>query len=393
MKLEDLSAEQQEKISEFGLNTWYVLELLDEYQKDPASVSDNWKELFSTLNLTGNGSKVVPAIKTRETAQRSNGQIQPVVSMPLPAGAEQADVIRGVGAKIIDNMNASLTIPTATTFRTIPVKVLEENRRIINDFLKQRNGGKVSFTHIIGWAIVKGIGHVPVMNNAYTVIEGEPHVIRKPDVNLGLAVDLEKKDGSRSLIVPNIKNANRMNFREYFEAYDDIIRRSRSNKIDVSDFQGTTISLTNPGTLGTVASTPRLMIGQGAIIATGAIDYPAEYHAVTKEIITSLGISKVMNITSTYDHRIIQGAESGLFLQKLSGLIKGEDNFYEEIYEDLQIPMSPVKWFLDKNPDDLGKIDNLEEIEKQAKAIQLINMFMGRGHLLADLNPLESKAQ
>ena len=393
MKLEDLSAEQQEKISEFGLNTWYVLELLDEYQKDPASVSDNWKELFSTLNLTGNGSKVVPAIKTRETAQRSNGQIQPVVSMPLPAGAEQADVIRGVCAKIIDNMNASLTIPTATTFRTIPVKVLEENRRIINDFLKQRNGGKVSFTHIIGWAIVKGIGHVPVMNNAYTVIEGEPHVIRKPDVNLGLAVDLEKKDGSRSLIVPNIKNANRMNFREYFEAYDDIIRRSRSNKIDVSDFQGTTISLTNPGTLGTVASTPRLMIGQGAIIATGAIDYPAEYHAVTKEIITSLGISKVMNITSTYDHRIIQGAESGLFLQKLSGLIKGEDNFYEEIYEDLQIPMSPVKWFLDKNPDDLGKIDNLEEIEKQAKAIQLINMFMGRGHLLADLNPLESKAQ
>ncbi len=393
MKLEDLSAEQQEKISEFGLNTWYVLELLDEYQKDPASVSDNWKELFSTLNLTGNGSKVVPAIKTRETAQRSNGQIQPVVSMPLPAGAEQADVIRGVGAKIIDNMNASLTIPTATTFRTIPVKVLEENRRIINDFLKQRNGGKVSFTHIIGWAIVKGIGHVPVMNNAYTVIEGEPHVIRKPDVNLGLAVDLEKKDGSRSLIVPNIKNANRMNFREYFEAYDDIIRRSRSNKIDVSDFQGTTISLTNPGTLGTVASTPRLMIGQGAIIATGAIDYPAEYHAVTKEIITSLGISKVMNITSTYDHRIIQGAESGLFLQKLSGLIKGEDNFYEEIFEDLQIPMSPVKWFLDKNPDDLGKIDNLEEIEKQAKAIQLINMFRVRGHLLADLNPLESKAQ
>lgn len=390
MKLEDLSVEQQERISEFGLNTWYVLELYDEFRKDPSSVSDNWKELFRELNIQENGrSNDTAAIK----AKTSNGTPVPAFSMPQPSGTEFADVIRGVGAKIIDNMNASLTIPTATTFRTIPVKVLEENRRLINDYLKKRNGGKISFTHIIGWAIIKGIDFVPVMNNAYTVINGEPYVIRKTDVNLGLAVDLEKKDGSRSLIVPNIKKANEMNFRQYFDAYDDIIRRSRSNKIDVSDFQGTTITLTNPGTLGTVASTPRLMIGQGTIIATGAIDYPAEYQAVTSEIITTLGISKVMNITSTYDHRIIQGAESGMFLQKLSGLLKGDDNFYEQIYEDMEIPMSPVKWFLDKNPDDLGKIDNLEEIEKQAKAIQLINMFRVRGHLLADLNPLESKAQ
>ena len=391
MKLEDLTTEQQEKISEFGLNTWYVLELLDEYNSNPDSVSDNWKDLFKNLNLASNGKN-----KKRESNQQqltSSASNQNIVSMPLPAEGEEAAVIRGVGAKVIENMNSSLSVPTATTFRTIPVKVLEENRRIINEHLKKKNGGKISFTHIIGWAIVKGIDFVPVMNNAFTVINNEPNLIRKKDVNLGLAVDLEKKDGSRSLIVPNIKKANLLNFRKYFEAYNDIINRSRSNKIEVSDFQGTTVTLTNPGTIGTIASTPRLMIGQGAIIATGAIDYPAEYQAVTNEVITGIGLSKVMNITSTYDHRIIQGAESGMFLKRLSDLLRGEDNFYEEIFLDLGIPMSPVKWFVDKREEDSGKINNIEEIERQAKAIQLINMFRVRGHLLANLDPLYLKVQ
>lgn len=391
MKLEDLTTEQQEKISEFGLNTWYVLELLDEYNSNPDSVSDNWKDLFKNLNLASNGKNKKGELKQHQST--SSASNQNIVSMPLPAEGEEAAVIRGVGAKVIENMNSSLSVPTATTFRTIPVKVLEENRRIINEHLKKKNGGKISFTHIIGWAIVKGIDFVPVMNNAFTVINNEPNLIRKNDVNLGLAVDLEKKDGSRSLIVPNIKKANLLNFRKYFEAYNDIINRSRSNKIEVSDFQGTTVTLTNPGTIGTIASTPRLMIGQGAIIATGAIDYPAEYQAVTNEVITGIGLSKVMNITSTYDHRIIQGAESGMFLKRLSDLLRGEDNFYEEIFLDLGIPMSPVKWFCDKKEEDSGKINNIEEIERQAKAIQLINMFRVRGHLLANLDPLYLKVQ
>lgn len=391
MKLEELTTEQQEKISEFGLNTWYVLELLDEYNSNPDSVSDNWKDLFKNLNLASNGKNKKGELKQHQST--SSASNQNIVSMPLPAEGEEAAVIRGVGAKVIENMNSSLSVPTATTFRTIPVKVLEENRRIINEHLKKKNGGKISFTHIIGWAIVKGIDFVPVMNNAFTVINNEPNLIRKNDVNLGLAVDLEKKDGSRSLIVPNIKKANLLNFRKYFEAYNDIINRSRSNKIEVSDFQGTTVTLTNPGTIGTIASTPRLMIGQGAIIATGAIDYPAEYQAVTNEVITGIGLSKVMNITSTYDHRIIQGAESGMFLKRLSDLLRGEDNFYEEIFLDLGIPMSPVKWFCDKKEEDSGKINNIEEIERQAKAIQLINMFRVRGHLLANLDPLYLKVQ
>lgn len=398
MKLEDLTIEQQEKISEFGVNTWYVLELLGDYKKDPDSVSDNWKTLFKELNLSNGNS--IPSGQASQTVQKaSNGHSQfstQQVQMPLPAEGEEASPIRGVGAKIIENMNSSLTVPTATTFRTIPVKVLEENRRIINDYLSKKNGGKISYTHIIGWAIIKGIHFVPVMNNSYTIINNEPNLVKKNNVNLGLAVDLQKKDGSRSLIVPNIKNANLLNFKQYFDAYDDIIKRSRTNKIEIQDFQGTTISLTNPGTLGTVASTPRLMIGQGAIIATGAIDYPAEYQAVTSEVITKIGLSKVMMMTSTYDHRIIQGAESGLFLKKISELLHGGENFYEEIYNDLEIPMSPVKWFVGKNqnaPEATDKIPNIEEIERQAKAIQLINMFRVRGHLLAHLDPLYLKVQ
>jgi len=392
MKLEELTAEQQEKISEFGVNTWYVLELLGQYKSDPDSVSDKWKELFKDLKLNSKNGNQTAYKSDTQTESKNNSPVSNLI-MPPPGEGEEAQVIRGVSAKIIENMNSSLTVPTATTFRTIPVKVLEENRRIINDFLKKKNGGKLSYTHIIGWAIVKGISHVPVMNNSYTIIDGDPNLVKKTDINLGLAVDLEKKDGSRSLIVPNIKKANQMDFCQFFKAYNDIIDRSRKNKIEISDFQGTTITLTNPGTIGTVASTPRLMIGQGAIIATGAIDYPAEYQAVTSEIITTIGISKIMNMTSTYDHRIIQGAESGLFLKELSGLLRGENNFFEEIFEDLGIPMTPVKWFSDKTAEDLGRIDNLEEIERQAKAIQLINMFRVRGHLLANLDPLYLKVQ
>ena len=391
MNLEDLTAGQQEKISEFGMNTWYILELLEEYRKNPDSVSDNWKDLFREMNLVSNGDGIKTNSAKTTVSRNSNSGNLTGIAMPMPADGEEASAIRGAAVKVVDNMNFSLTVPTATTFRAIPVKVLEENRRIINEHLRKKNGGKISYTHIIGWAIVKGIALVPVMNNSFTIIDNEPNLIRKKDVNLGLAVDLEKKDGSRSLIVPSIKKANELNFRQYFEAYNDIINRSRNNKIEVADFQGTTITLTNPGTIGTAASTPRLMIGQGAIIATGAIDYPAEYQAVTSEVITNIGLSKIMNITSTYDHRIIQGAESGLFLKKLSDLLRGEENFYEEIFRDLGLPVSPVKWYVDRKEDDTGRIDNIEEIERQAKAIQLINMYRVRGHLLANLDPLYLK--
>jgi multifunctional 2-oxoglutarate metabolism enzyme len=397
MKLEDLTQEQREKLSEFGVNTWFVMELLENYINNPESVGEDWQILFGGLNIKSNGkqavSKSIPPGKTEISAKEKiiqQKQNRPLLQLQ---DGEEAVQIKGAGERIIENMTTSLSIPIATSFRTIPVKVLEENRLMINNYLKKIGGGKISFTHIIGWGIVKAVSSIPALNNSYSEINGEPHLIKKSSVNLGLAVDLEKKDGTRSLIVPNIKKADTLNFKQFFDSYNDIINRSRSGKIDISDFQGTTITLTNPGTIGTIASQPRLMVGQGAIIATGALDYPAEYQAVTKDIITSLGISKVMNITSTYDHRIIQGAESGLFLQKMHKLLIGEDSFYDEIFNDLRMPVKPVLWKVDYNPEDFGGIDNLEEIEKQAKAIQFINMYRVRGHLLANLDPLKPIAK
>ena len=403
MKLEDLSQEQREKLAEFGVNSWFVMELLENFVNNPNSVGKDWQDLFTGLNIESNGKISSSPVKSNGSAKTEIGSYvnynapapanTPNVNLPQPQQGEEAIQIKGVGERIIENMTSSLTIPIATSFRAIPVKVLEENRLIINNYLKKTNSGKISFTHIIGWAIVKALSLIPALNNAYTVMNGNPHLIKKSSVNLGLAVDLEKKDGSRSLIVPNIKGADKLNFRQFFDSYNDIINRSRSGKIDISDFQGTTITLTNPGTIGTAASQPRLMVGQGAIIATGALDYPAEYQAVTKDIITMLGISKVMNITSTYDHRIIQGAESGMFLQKMHKLLIGEEGFYETIFSDLGMPVKPVMWKLDNNPENFDGIDNLEEIEKQAKAIQLVNMYRVRGHLLANLDPLKPLAK
>jgi 2-oxoglutarate decarboxylase len=397
MKIEDLTQEQREKISEFGVNTWFVMELLEEYLSNPESVSDDWRGLFNSLNINGNCHKISPSSQTtlEQPAKTQQGTYSflPGVSMPLPQINEEAIPIQGAGERIIENMVNSLTIPTAASMRAIPVKVLEENRRIINQYFKKNNLGKISYTHIIGWAIVKAVSENPVMNTAFTIINGTPHLIKKHQVNLGIAIDLEKKDGSHSLLVPNIKGADKMNFKEFFDSYNDIVNRSKNNKIDINDFQGTSITLTNPGTKGTVSSNPRLMVGQGAIVAAGALEYPAEFQAVTSDLIAKMGISKVLNLTSTYDHRIIQGAESGMFLKKIHELLIGEENFYDGIFEDLKLPVSPVRWKLDKAPEDWERLSNIEELEKQTHAIQLINMFRVRGHLLANLDPLKQKAQ
>ncbi|MCB0722315.1 MAG: multifunctional oxoglutarate decarboxylase/oxoglutarate dehydrogenase thiamine pyrophosphate-binding subunit/dihydrolipoyllysine-residue succinyltransferase subunit [Ignavibacteriae bacterium] len=394
MRLEDLTEEQREKISEFGVNTWFVLDLFSDYKKDPSSVSDDWKDFFKDFDsgelgfhTNGGNGKQLTLTPSPKPAHREESK----VVMPKPGEGEEPVLIKGAGARIIDNMTDSLSIPTATTFRELPVKLLEENRIVINNFLKQTGGGKISYTHIIGWAIVKAIETVPNMNNSFTVMEGQPYLVKKHDVNLGLAVDIQKKDGSRSLIVPNIKKANGMNFKEYFDAYNDIIDRSRTGKIEVADFQGTSISLTNPGTIGTSASHPRLMMGQGAIIATGSIDYPPEFRAATKDVLVTLGVSKVMNMTSTYDHRIIQGAESGIFLKRINDLLMGQDDFYDEIFRDLKVNVLPVYWTEDDNAEDFVGINNIKEIEKQAKVIQLINMFRVRGHLQAHLDPLSDE--
>lgn len=381
MKKNELTQRQKEELEKFGANTWFVESLFKQYQENPSAIPEQWKNFFSnvTEGTKDNGSKNQKV----NAAMTYSG-----FEMPQPDPDDNTQVIAGSFARILDNMNNSLTIPVATSQRTIPVKLLEENRNLINRHLKKVNQGKISFTHLISWAILKAIGSIPVMNSAFSIVDGKPVVIKRNKVNLGIAIDIEKKDGSHSLIVPNIKNADKMGFKQFLMTYEDLVSRARKGIIDPSEFLGSTITFTNPGTIGTVTSVPRLMIGQGVIIAAGAIQYPAEYLAMSPKTISTLGISKVMNITSTYDHRIIQGAESGLFLKAINDFLLGEKDFYEEIFRDLKIPLQPLRWMTDYQPGSFAKSSNTEEIEKQARVLQLINMFRVRGHLVADLDPL-----
>ena len=225
---------------------------------------------------------------------------------------------------------------------------------------------------------------MPAINQAYSETGEGAFRVTRDHVNLGLAVDVEGKEGARSLKVPSVKNAQAMNFAQFLESYDDLVKRARTNKLTVADFEGTTVSLTNPGTVGTVGSIPRLMPGQGAIIATGAIDYPPEYRGVPEEVRTSLGLSKVMTVTCTYDHRVIQGAESGMFLARLQALLEGENAFYDGIFTDLSVPIRALRW----EPDQAAApVVNADPV-KQAGVARLIQAWRERGHLIAAIDPL-----
>jgi 2-oxoglutarate dehydrogenase E1 component len=282
-------------------------------------------------------------------------------------------------------METSLTVPTATSVRAVPAKLLIDNRVVINNNLARSRGGKVSFTHIIGYAMVKALAIMPEMNNGFAEVDGRPALIQPAHVNFGLAIDLQKEDGSRTLVVPSIKSAEEMDFVHFWTAYEDMVKKARNNKLTVEDFQGTTISLTNPGGIGTVHSVPRLMKGQGAIIGVGALDYPAEWQGASNETINRNAVSKILTLTSTYDHRIIQGAQSGDFLRVIHELLLGKNNFYDEIFESLRIPYEPVRWIqdIDSSHDD--------DINKVARVQELIHAYRVRGHLMADTDPLEYK--
>lgn len=385
MKKEKLSKKEIEELEKFGANTWFVEYLYKQYEQKPEEVPEQWRKFFGNIEgkNKSNGSESSSALSYLTLPSN--------VELPKPSEEDDLKVIAGSAQRILDNMTSSLTIPVATSQRTIPVKLLEENRVLINQHLQKRNEGKISFTHIISWTILKALKKYPVMNNAFTYLDGKPHLIIRKHINLGLAIDIERKDGSRSLLVPNIKKADTLSFKQFWKAYDDLVERSRKGTIDPSEFAGTTISITNPGTIGTVSSIPRLMIGQGAIIAVGAIQYNAEYQAMSPTTISALGISKVMNITSTYDHRIIQGAESGMFLREINELLLGKDGFYEEIFDELKVTMRPLQWETDYQPGGFDKSSSADEIVKQAKVLQLINLYRVRGHLIADLDPLGSK--
>ncbi|EWT00808.1 alpha-ketoglutarate decarboxylase, partial [Intrasporangium oryzae NRRL B-24470] len=329
-----------------------------------------------------------PAAPTKEAAKEAEVPTPrdiPAVKATGPVNEDVVTPLRGAPARVVSNMEVSLTVPTATSVRAVPAKLLIDNRVVINNHLARSRGGKVSFTHIIGYAMVKALATMPEMNNGYTEKDGKPALVQPAHVNFGLAIDLQKDDGTRTLVVPSVKSAEEMDFIHFWTAYEDIVRKARSNKLTVEDFQGTTISLTNPGGIGTVHSVPRLMKGQGAIIGVGALDYPAEWQGASNETLNRNAVSKILTLTSTYDHRIIQGAQSGDYLRIIHELLLGKNHFYDEIFESLRIPYEPVRWIqdIDSSHDD--------DINKVARVQELIHAYRVRGHLMADTDPLEYK--
>lgn len=417
--------------ADFGANEWLVEEMYDQYQRDPGSVDPSWVTYFQANGKGANGAVAAapapaaanqapaqqapakqapaPAAPSQEhkpdptptpapvakprpqskAAEPAKGTSNPVPKESRPAAPAPAKdeptytVLRGAPARTAQNMDASLTVPTATSVRSVPVKLLWDNRTVINNHLARARGGKVSFTHLIGYALVKAVKAMPEMNNGFDVVDGKPNLITPAHINLGLAIDVPKPDGSRQLLVPSIKAAESMDFAAFWTAYEEIVRKARDNKLTIEDFQGTSISLTNPGGIGTVHSVPRLMKGQGAIIGVGAMEYPAEWQGASAEAIARNGISKVMTLTSTYDHRVIQGAQSGEFLKRLHELLLGGDGFYDEIFRSLRIPYQPIRW----NADIATSHD--DEISKQARILELIHAYRVRGHMMADTDPLE----
>ena len=426
-----IRADLSEVIAEnFGANASYVEGLLSRFRSNPELVDESWRAYFTELLGDGAGASVQsdagasPVVdQTQEPRAAENGgrgtatanartgvaeatapakaEAAPATvdaapaqetKQPTPVPAEQIEAIpiRGAALKIVENMEASLAVPTATSQRRIPVKLLDENRRIINKHLQENDRGKASYTHLIAWALLRALDEFPQLNDGYGMVDGRPARLRRSSVNLGIAIDIEKKDGTRTLLVPNIKNANKLRFSEFLEAYDDVVKRAREGKLQIADFQETTISLTNPGTIGTVSSTPRLMAGQSVIIATGAIEYPAEYQAMAPEALSQLGISKAMTISSTYDHRVIQGAESGAFLARVHELIIGKSRFYDDIFADVGIAHVPFRWNIDRNPAFVPGDQTREQTIKEARVMELINAYRVRGHLIADIDPLHA---
>src|SRR5215471_1611237 len=391
----------QELVTEFGDNASYVADLLARYRTNPEGVDEEWRAFFrDRLGETAPVTAPAPPPPGQPRPDVEPAPPKPAAAPAAPAAprtlreGEQAEPLRGASLRVAQNMDASLAVPTATSQRLIPVKLLEENRRLINDYRASRDESKVSFTHLIAWAILRALDDFPRLNDAFDESGGAPVRIRRERVNFGIAVDVEKKDGSRSLVVPNVKDAGAMDFARFLAASDDVVSRARAGKLEVSDFEGTTISLTNPGTLGTTASVPRLMPGQGVIVATGAMEYPGEFRAMSPEALSQLAVSKVVTFTSTYDHRIIQGAESGAFLARIEELLLGGRDFYEKVFAALGIFHKPFHWAVDFNPafSADGSGNRSGEIAKQARVLELINAYRVRGHLIADIDPLRMMA-
>ena len=406
---------------DFGSNEWLVEELYEQYRKDKNSVDKAWWPVFEKYEAQSSDSasaaqkaapqKKAPAASSQSTQKKSStsskgvtpssteaetpkaesktaaskksaaGNAQKTASAPQDA-EDKVTKLRGPAKAVAVNMDDSINVPTATSYRQLPAKAMIDNRIVINSHLKRTRGGKVSFTHIIGFAVIRALKAMPTQNVYYDEQDGKPAMVQPAHVNFGLAIDVPRPDGTRMLLVPNVKAADTLTFREFMAAYDDLVERGRGGKLGAEDFAGTTVSLTNPGGIGTMMSVPRLMRGQGAIVGVGAMNYPAEFQGASQETINRLAVSKVVTLSSTYDHRVIQGAGSGEFLKLVHEYLLGGDGFYDEIFESLQLPYEPVRWMPDLDASDA------DDVNKTARVIELIDSYRTRGHLMANIDPL-----
>lgn len=392
---------------QYGANAWLIEEMRERYQADPSSVDPQWVAFFQRPE-----NQVTPAPAAPSPAPLANPGVAPTAEpsslaakggpqgpgsgsgvsanrpRPKPQPAKESaeptrTTLRGAAGRTATNMDASLAMPTATSVREIPMKLVIDQRALINGHLARATGGKISFTHLIGWAMVQALKAVPEMNNSYESVEGKPTLVTPATINLGLAIDMQKPDGTRQLLVPNIKNCEDLDFAGFWQAYEALIAKARAGKLEVSDFAGSTASLTNPGGIGTNHSVPRLMSGQGVILGVGSIDYPPEFQGASASRITRLAVSKVTTLTSTYDHRVIQGAQSGEFLRYIHQLLIGQHRFYDEIFDSLRVPYTPIRWTTDISD------ESASQIPPSARVFSLINAYRTLGHYLADLDPLE----
>lgn len=400
----------------------FIAEYHRQYQQNPASIPLEWRTYFQQMEALGllektdlstvatgesephfasdspansvdvSRSDLPPAPRSRAQAPTSPYAARQAAEMiesrsettPMEDSWER---LKGVGAAIAKNMEASLSIPTATSYRQIPAKVLIENRLQINDHLRRTRGGKVSFTHLIGYAIVEALSELPDMNVHYELKDEKPQVFHPAHVGFGLAIDLPKPDGSRLLVTPVIREADTLSFQEFVQAYEQLVAKAREGKLSVDDYSGATVTLTNPGTLGTLMSSPRLMVGQGLIVGVGATNYPAEWAGASEEQLARAGVGKIMHISSTYDHRVIQGALSGIFLAVVEKKLKGEDGFYERAFGSVKVPYEPYTWVRNE------EYNNYSQQSKAARIQMLIHAYRTRGHLIADTDPLDYRVR
>jgi 2-oxoglutarate decarboxylase len=338
---------------------------------------------------SGPGGRIVKADVLGAAVAGANGTNGTSVATPEQTAGERRQ-LKGAAAMLARYMDESRSIPTATSFRTLTVTVLDSRRRELKDA-----GRKVSFTHLIAYAIAQAASEMPTMTHHFAEIEGKPYRVEDGQVNIGLAVDVKKKDGSRTLMVPVIRGAGAMSFAEFIDAYDALVEKARTNTLTADDLVGANVTLTNPGGIGTVASVPRLMNGQGTIVATGSIAYPVGLAGVGEQI----GVEKVMTMTSTYDHRVIQGAESGRFLALVEGRLQGEHEFYESVFTSLGVelgpaPSAPVPTIAAAAAVPVQAAAPDEQMLQAVQAAStLVHRFRSHGHLAARLDPLDSEPE